>query len=324
MKNIATYTSSPKEIADKILFIADNYMFENKTDEATIDNFSHHGVWFDKVKRIDTSENRKEIGFLSSHNPTEAPLMLSLLLDEEQQQLSAGHPLHGALACCRALMLKGKILSTIGTHRFVQGEYISSIHKELYGDFRVLRVGKERSLLHPFGRDVVTLRDIKNTDQRPFKIYPSKMKDVSIAVKPYSLSHGYVPSMYPRDVNSYLSNLALKDFDIELSDHISLSPEDFNPKIENQYSSNIIDKLCIRNGRVALFHMKNIHDIDCLSKSGFEKVEHAIKSKLVYLEKFSKEVFEKQEAERLYEKSRDLQDNLASGIVRNNGQGLKV
>lgn len=307
MKNIATYTSSVEEVTDKIRHIVDNYMFENKTDQANIRDFVYDEMEFDRVKVINTQGHGKDIGFIEMRKPENEPVMLSDMVKDARH--NGVHILEDVLFGCRSLYQGNRVLSTVGTHEFVKGESVFSIHKDLHGRFSVIDKGKERSLLHPFGREFVTLRDLRNTDRRPFKIYPLEMKDVTIAVIPrINSSRGMTAS---EDVNKDLRQLALKDFDIALPDRIFLSPEDFNPNIENQYSSNAIDKISIRNGRLDSFHMKDSHEIQCLSKSGLEKVENVVKSKMIYLQKFASDTAKEQERVRLFEKTRELQDKLA-------------
>ena len=308
MKKIATYSPSVEELTDKIRHIVENYMFENKMDQANIMSFVYDNIEYDKVKFINTPGIGKEIAFLPMRDSYAEPIMLTDLIREARQ--NGNIALLTPYFSCRSLFKGDKVFSKVGTHQFLKGEDISSIHKDLYGEFKVLMVKKERSLLHPFGREAVTLRDIKNTDRRPFKIFPSEMKDVSIAVKPRINSYRGLTIL--EDVNKDLNKLALKDFDIELSDYIFLSAKDFNPNIENQYSSNAIDTINVRNGRLESFHMKDtVYNTTCLSKSGLKKVENAVKSKIIYLRKFASETFEKQEEARLSAKARELQDMLA-------------
>lgn len=307
MKIIATYTTSVEELTDKIGHIVDNYMFENKADQADIRDFVYDGMEFDKVKIVNSPKHGKEIGFVHMRYPDKEPLMLNDLVNDAR--LNGVDILENVLLGCRSLYQGSRVLSTVGTHQFLKNETIISIHKDLHGRFLVLDKGKERSLLHPFGREFVTLRDLRNTDRRPFKIYPSKMKDVTIAVIPRINNFHSMTSF--EDVNKELNQFPLKDFDIALTDHIVLSPEDFNSNIENQYSSTNINKISVRNGQIKSFHMKDTHEIRCLSKSGVEKLESVVKSKMIYLRKFASETVKEQERERLFEKSRDLQDNLA-------------
>ena len=321
MKKIATYSPSVEELTDKIRHIVDNYMFENKMDQANIMSFVYDNIEYDKVKLINTPGIGKEIAFLPMRDSNADPIMLTDLIREARQ--NGNIALLTPYFSCRSLFKGDKVFSKVGTHQFLKGEDISSIHKDLYGEFKVLMVKKERSLLHPFGRDAVTLRNIKNTDRLPFKIYPSEMKDVSIAVKPRINSYRGLTIL--EDVNKDLNKLALKDFDIELSDYIFLSAKDFNPNIENQYSSNAIDTINVRNGRLESFHMKDtLYHIQCLSKSGLEKVENAVKSKIIYLRKFASETFEKQEKARLSAKARELQDMLAKLPGMEPGKTIKL
>lgn len=321
MKKIATYSPSVEELTDKIRHIVDNYMFENKMDQANIMSFVYDNIEYDKVKLINTPGIGKEIAFLPMRDSNADPIMLTDLIREARQ--NGNIALLTPYFSCRSLFKGDKVFSKVGTHQFLKGEDISSIHKDLYGEFKVLMVKKERSLLHPFGRDAVTLRNIKNTDRLPFKIYPSEMKDVSIAVKPRINSYRGLTIL--EDINKDLNKLALKDFDIELSDYIFLSAKDFNPNIENQYSSNAIDTINVRNGRLESFHMKDtLYHIQCLSKSGLEKVENAVKSKIIYLRKFASETFEKQEKARLSAKARELQDMLAKLPGMEPGKTIKL
>ena len=321
MKKIATYSPSVEELTDKIRHIVDNYMFENKMDQANIMSFVYDNIEYDKVKLINTPGIGKEIAFLPMRDSYAEPIMLTDLIREARQ--NGNIALLTPYFSCRSLFKGDKVFSKVGTHQFLKGEDISSIHKDLYGEFKVLMVKKERSLFHPFGRDAVTLRNIKNTDRLPFKIYPSEMKDVSIAVKPRINSYRGLTIL--EDINKDLNKLALKDFDIELSDYIFLSAKDFNPNIENQYSSNAIDTINVRNGRLESFHMKDtLYHIQCLSKSGLEKVENAVKSKIIYLRKFASETFEKQEKARLSAKARELQDMLAKLPGMEPGKTIKL
>lgn len=321
MKKIATYSPSVEELTDKIRHIVDNYMFENKMDQANIMSFVYDNIEYDKVKLINTPGVGKEIAFQPMRDSNAEPIMLTDLIREARQ--NGNIALLTPYFSCRSLFKGDKVLSKVGTHQFLEGEDISSIHKDLYGEFKVLMVKKERSLLHPSGRKAVTLRNIKNTDRPPFKIYPSEMKDVSIAVKPRINSYRGLTIL--EDINKDLNKLALKDFDIELSDHILLSAKDFNPNIENQYSSNTIDTINVRNGRLESFHMKDtVYDTTCLSKSGLKKVENAVKSKIIYLRKFASETFEKQEKARLSAKARELQDMLAKIPGMEPGKTIKL
>ena len=321
MKKIATYSPSVEELTDKIRHIVENYMFENKMDQANIMSFVYDNIEYDKVKLINTPGIGKEIAFLPMRDSYAEPIMLTDLIREARQ--NGNIALLTPYFSCRSLFKGDKVFSKVGTHQFLKGEDISSIHKDLYGEFKVLMVKKERSLFHPFGRDAVTLRNIKNTDRLPFKIYPSEMKDVSIAVKPRINSYRGLTIL--EDINKDLNKLALKDFDIELSDYIFLSAKDFNPNIENQYSSNAIDTINVRNGRLESFHMKDtLYHIQCLSKSGLEKVENAVKSKIIYLRKFASETFEKQEKARLSAKARELQDMLAKLPGMEPGKTIKL
>ena len=321
MKKIATYSPSVEELTDKIRHIVDNYMFENKMDQANIMSFVYDNIEYDKVKLINTPGVGKEIAFQPMRDSNAEPILLTDLIREARQ--NGNIALLTPYFSCRSLFNGDKVLSKVGTHQFLEGEDISSIHKDLYGEFKVLMVKKERSLLHPSGRKAVTLRNIKNTDRPPFKIYPSEMKDVSIAVKPRINSYRGLTIL--EDINKNLNKLALKDFDIELSDHILLSAKDFNPNIENQYSSNTIDTINVRNGRLESFHMKDtLYHIQCLSKSGLEKVENAVKSKIIYLRKFASETFEKQEKARLSAKARELQDMLAKIPGMEPGKTIKL
>ena len=321
MKKIATYSPSVEELTDKIRHIVDNYMFENKMDQANIMSFVYDNIEYDKVKLINTPGIGKEIAFQPMRDSNAEPIMLTDLIREARQ--NGNIALLTPYFSCRSLFKGDKVLSKVGTHQFLEGEDISSIHKDLYGEFKVLMVKKERSLLHPSGRKAVTLRNIKNTDRPPFKIYPSEMKDVSIAVKPRINSYRGLTIL--EDINKDLNKLALKDFDIELSDYILLSAKDFNPNIENQYSSNAIDTINVRNGRLESFHMKDtLYHIQCLSKSGLEKVENVVKSKIIYLRKFASETFEKQEKARLSAKARELQDMLAKIPGMEPGKTIKL
>ena len=306
-KNVPLYTPSVRELADKIQHIVDNYMFENRCSQADINSFFYDEKEYNQVAHVVTGRHRKDIAFLRMNNGMDSKEYLSTLT--EDARYNGVQILKDVLDACMPLHQGSRIMSKVGTHVFEKGEHIRSIHKDLHGRFVVVDKGRERSLRHPFGIDYVTLRDSRNTAKPPFKIYPSKMMDVAIAVMPKGYGR---PASLIGDVNAFLGKLPVKDYDIELLDPIYLTSNDYNPSIENQYSSHTIDKIGIRQGRIASFHTDANYDIECLSAGGQQRIADAVNGKRAYLLKFNRDSADKQEMQRLFEKSRALQDGIAA------------
>ena len=109
MKKIATYSPSVEELTDKIRHIVENYMFENKMDQANIMSFVYDNIEYDKVKLINTPGIGKEIAFLPMRDSNADPIMLTDLIREARQ--NGNIALLTPYFSCRSLFKGDKVFS---------------------------------------------------------------------------------------------------------------------------------------------------------------------------------------------------------------------